>query len=66
MSTCQRSRRYRKRVVAKRSDPLADRGMLPEVTQFGERISTDFIIFRKLKGGKENAVQVVRDDIWAL
>ena len=60
--TCQRSRMYRKRVAAKRADPLADRGMLPEVTQFGERIATDFIIVRKLKDGKENATQVVRDE----
>ena len=60
--TCQRSRMYRKRVTAKRADPLADRGMLPEVTQFGERIATDFIIVRKLKDGKENAIQVVRGE----
>ena len=60
--TWQRSRMYRKCVAAKRADPLADRGMLPEVMQFGERIATDFIIVRKLKDGKENATQVVRDE----
>ena len=65
--TCQRSRMYRKRVAARRADPLADRGMLPEVMQFGERVATDFIIVRKLKDGKENATQVVRGEYsgWA-
>jgi len=59
---CNRSRMYRKRVRKLRSDPLHDRGGLEPVTQFGERISTDFIIVQKLALGKDNTVQVVRDE----
>ena len=61
-SICQRSRMYKKRTTKFRADPLADRGSLDPVTAFGERIATDFIIVRKLKSGRENAVQVIRDE----
>ena len=59
---CQRSRMYRKRVRKHRHDPLADRGALAPVTQFGERIATDFVIVQKLSSGKEHVVQVIRDE----
>ena len=59
---CQRSRMYKKRTTKVRTDPLEDRGSLDPVTAFGERIATDFIIVRKLKDGRENSVQVVRDE----
>ena len=36
---CQRSRMYRRRTNSKRHDPLESRGMLPEVTTFGERLA---------------------------
>ena len=44
---CQRSRMYRRRTNSKRHDPLESRGMLPEVTAFGERLACDFIIVSK-------------------
>ena len=53
---------YRKRVRKHRHDPLADRGALAPVTQFGERIATDFVIVQKLSSGKEHVVQVIRDE----
>ena len=56
---CQRSRRYKKRVNKLRTDPLEDRGSLDPVHKFNERIAADFIIVRKLKSGRENAVQVI-------
>ena len=59
---CQRSRMYRKSVRRTRHDPLTDRGALPPVDQFGQRIATDFIIVQKLSSGKEHVVQVVRDE----
>ena len=59
---CQRSRMYRKKVRRFRHDALTDRGMLPAVTQFGERIATDFVIVQKLSSGKEHVVQVVRGE----
>ena len=59
---CQRSRMYRKKVRRFRHDAITDRGMLPAVTQFGERIATDFVIVQKLSSGKEHVVQVVRDE----
>ena len=51
---------YRKKVRRLRSDPLSDRGGSEPVTQFGERISTDFIIVQKL--ASDNTVQVIRDE----
>ena len=51
---------YKKRTVTARADPLKDRGSLEPVTAFGERIATDFAIVQKLRGDKENAVQVIR------
>ena len=59
---CQRSRMYKKRVTKLRTDPLEDRGSLDPVHKFGERIATDFIVVRKLKSRRENAVQVIRDE----
>ena len=58
---CNRSRMYKKRTQRVRRDPLKERGELEPTTAFGERIATDFIIVQKLASGKENAVQVVRD-----
>ena len=59
---CQRSRMYRKSVRRTRQDPLTDRGALPPVDSFGQRVATDFIIVQKLSSGKEHTVQVVRDE----
>lgn len=59
---CNRSRMYKKRVRKTRLDPLHDRGALEPVTQFGERIASDFIIVQKTASGKDNTVQVVRDE----
>ena len=59
---CNRSRMYRKKVRKLRVDPLHDRGRLEPVTQFGERLATDFIIVQKLASGKDNTVQVIRDE----
>ena len=59
---CQRSRMYKRRTTKVRTDPLEDRGSLEPVTSFGERIATDFIIVPKLKDGRENVVQVIRDE----
>ena len=52
----------KKKVRRFRHDPLTDRGMLPAVTQFGERIATDFVIVQKLSTGKEHVVLVIRDE----
>ena len=52
---------YRKKVRRLRSDPLSDRGGSEPVTQFGERISTDFIIVQKLASDKET-LQVIRNE----
>ena len=57
-----RSRMYKKRSQRVRRDPLKERGELEPTTAFGERIATDFIIVQKLASGKENAVQVIRDE----
>ena len=57
-----RSRMYRKKVRKFRPDPLHDRGRLEPVTQFGERLASDFVIVQKLATGKENTVQVIRDE----
>ena len=59
---CNRSRMYRKRVSRFRHDPLKDRGGLSPVESFGERIATDFIIVQKLASGRENSVQIIRDE----
>ena len=59
---CQRSRMYRKKVRRFRHDALTDRGRLPAVTQFGERIATDFVIVQKFCTGKEHVIQVKRDE----
>ena len=53
---------YKKRTTKSRADPLHDRGSLEPVSVFGERIATDFIIVRKLRDGRENVVQVIRDE----
>ena len=53
---------YKRKTTKVRTDPLEDRGSLEPVTSFGERIATDFIIVRKLKDGRENVVQVIRDE----
>ena len=55
---CQRSRMYKRRTTSKRTDRLEERGALEEVTRFGERVSTDFIIVNK----DAAAVQVVMDE----
>lgn len=49
--TCRRSRMYKRRTVRTRLDPLSDRGALPEVKGFGERIASDFIIVAKSSDG---------------
>ena len=36
--TCRRSRMYRRKVTQKRHDPLADRGDLEPVAEFGQRL----------------------------
>ena len=59
---CNRSRMYKKKTQRVRRDPLKERGELEPTTEFGQRIATDFIIVQKLASGKENAVQVVRDE----
>jgi hypothetical protein len=59
---CNRSRMYKKRTQRVRRDPPKERGELEPTTVFGERIATDFIIVQKLASGKENAVQVIRDE----
>ena len=53
---------YKKRPQRVRRDPVKERGELEPTTAFGERIATDFIIVQKLASGKENAVQVIRDE----
>ena len=53
---------YKRKTTKVRTDPSEDRGSLEPVTSFGERIAIDFIIVRKLKDGRENVVQVVRDE----
>ena len=52
---------YKKRTAKTRAD-LHDRGSLEPVSAFGERTATDFIIVRKFRDGRENVVQVVRDE----
>jgi hypothetical protein len=59
---CQRSRMYRKKVRRFRHDALTDRGRLPAVIQFGERVATDFVIVQKLSTGKEDVIQLIRDE----
>ena len=61
---CQRSRMYKRPTTKVRTDPLdlEDRGSLEPVTSFGERVAIDSIIVRKLKDGRENVVQVIRDE----
>lgn len=39
---------YRRRVTRKRHDPLEAKGHLEEVTEFGQRLASDFIIVRSL------------------
>ena len=52
-----------RRTNSKRHDPLESRGMLPEVTAFGERLACDFIIVSKSRTeGRDNVVLVVRDE----
>ena len=59
-NVCRRSRMYRRRVTKKRHDPLAERGGLDAVTEFGQRLAVDFIIISKShKGEKES---VIRDE----
>ena len=54
---------YKRRTVRTRLDSLSDRGALPEVKGFGERIASDFIIVAKSSDGtNESYVQVVRDE----
>ena len=54
---------YRRRTNSKRHDPLESRGMLPEVTAFGERLACDFIIVSKSRTeGRRNVVLVIRDE----
>ena len=54
---------YRRRTNSKRFDPLESRGMLPEVTAFGQRLACDFIIVSKARTeGRDNVVLVVRDE----
>ena len=61
--TCQRARMYRRKITKKRADPLADRGELEPVTEFGQRVAADFIIVSKtLKDEKETVVLVLRDE----
>ena len=61
--TCQRARMYRRKITNKRADPLADRGELEPVTEFGQRVAADFIIVSKtLKDEKETVVLVLRDE----
>lgn len=59
---CNRSRMYKKKTQRVRRDPLKERGELEPTTSFGERLATDFIIVQKSASGKENAVQVIRDE----
>ncbi len=59
---CNRSRMYKKKVQRHRLNPLSERGGLDPTTKFGERIATDFIIVQKHASGKENSVQVIRDE----
>ena len=51
---------YRERVRSKRQDALSNRDALEPTNQFGERISTDFVICPS--SGKEHVVQVIRDE----
>ena len=52
---CAQSRMYRKKVEKLRRDPLSDRGALPEVEEFGERVAADVIIVTKAKDGTDPA-----------
>ena len=45
-----------------RIDPLEARNSLESVSSFGERIAIDFIIVRKLKDGRKNIIQGIRDE----
>ena len=61
--TCSRSMMYRRRVTRKTHDPLEARGDLEEVTEFGQRLASDFIIVSKShKNDKESVVLVIRDE----
>jgi len=54
---------YRRRVTRKRHDPLEAKGHLEEVTEFGQRLASDFIIVSKShKNDKESVVLVIRDE----
>ena len=61
--TCRRARMYKRRTVRTRADPLTDRGMLPSVDAFGQRLASDFIVVSKTSdGANESYVQVIRDE----
>ena len=61
--TCRRARMYKRRTVRTRADPLTDRGMLPPVDAFGQRLASDFIVVSKTSDGtNESYVQVIRDE----
>ena len=59
---CNRSRMFKKKVQRRRLNPLSERGGLDPTTMFGERIATDFIIVQEQASGRENSVQVIRDE----
>ena len=49
--TCRRARMYKRRTVRTRADPLTERGMLPPVDAFGQRLASDFIVASKTSDG---------------
>ena len=55
---CAQSRMYRKKVEKLRHDPLSDRGALPEVEEFGERVAADVIIVVKSKPKAKDGSEV--------
>ena len=61
--TCRRARMYKRPTVRARADRLHDRGMLPPVDAFGQRLASDFIVISKTSDGtNESYVQVIRDE----
>ena len=59
---CRRSRMYRRKVARRRHDPLASRGDLEQVDDFGQPLAMDFIIVSKThQTDRESVVLVVRD-----
>ena len=61
---CSQARMYARRINKSRLDPFHDRGALPPVAAFGERVSADIIVVFKETSSdeRESTVPVVRDE----